>query len=90
MGAHEIKKEVSTISATIKDIALRCGVSEGTVDRALNGREGIKKETKEKILQAAKEMGYRPNHLASCLARGSSKTIGVVCAGLDNPFSVHL
>lgn len=77
---------MSTISATIKDIALRCGVSEGTVDRALNGREGIKKETKEKILQAAKEMGYRPNHLASCLARGSSKTIGVVCAGLDNPF----
>ena len=80
------KSEVSTISATIKDIALACGVSEGTVDRALNGREGIKKETKEKILQMAKEMGYRPNHLASCLARGSSKTIGVVCAGLGNPF----
>ena len=74
------------ISATIKDIAMLCGVSEGTVDRALNGREGIKKETKEKILQMAKELGYRPNHLASCLARGSSKTIGVVCAGLDNPF----
>lgn len=80
------KSEVSTISATIKDIALACGVSEGTVDRALNGREGIKKETKEKILQMAKEMGYRPNHLASCLARGSSRTIGVVCAGLGNPF----
>lgn len=86
MCAHEIEKKVIFISATIKDIAIRCGVSEGTVDRALNGREGIKKETKEKILQMAKELGYRPNHLASCLARGSSKTIGVVCAGLDNPF----
>ncbi len=75
-----------TISATIKDIAIKCGVSEGTVDRALNGREGIKKETKERILQMAKELGYRPNHLASCLARGTSKTIGVVCAGLGNPF----
>ena len=85
-GRPRKSKEVSDISATIKDIAIACGVSEGTVDRALNGREGIKKETKEKILQAAKEMGYRPNHLASCLARGSSKTIGVVCAGLDNPF----
>jgi len=84
--AHENEKRVFIISATIKDIALKCGVSEGTVDRALNGREGIKKETKEKILQMAKEMGYRPNHLASCLARGSSKTIGVVCAGLNNPF----
>lgn len=80
------KEEVRTISATIKDIALACGVSEGTVDRALNGREGIKKETKEKILQTAKELGYRPNHLARCLARGSSRTIGVVCAGLENPF----
>lgn len=77
---------MTVISATIKDIAIQCGVSEGTVDRALNGREGIKKETKERILQVAKELGYRPNHLASCLAKGSSKTIGVVCAGLDNPF----
>jgi len=84
--AHTKKKEVRLISATIKDIALACGVSEGTVDRALNGREGIKKETKEKILQTAKELGYRPNHLARCLARGSSRTIGVVCAGLGNPF----
>lgn len=85
MCAHE-RDEVDIISATIKDIALVCGVSEGTVDRALNGREGIKKETKEKILQTAKELGYRPNHLARCLARGSSRTIGVVCAGLGNPF----
>lgn len=77
---------MSVISATIKDIAVACGVSEGTVDRALNDREGIKQTTKEKILQKAKELGYRPNHLASCLARGSSKTIGVVCAGLSNPF----
>ena len=77
---------MSIISATIKEIALACSVSEGTVDRALNGREGIKKETKERILQTAKEMGYRPNHLARSLARGRSGAIGVVCAGLSNPF----
>ncbi len=74
------------ITATIKDIAKACGVSEGTVDRALNNRSGIKKETKEYILQMAEELNYRPNQLASCLAKGSSKTIGVVCAGLSNPF----
>ena len=77
---------MSVISATIKEIAQLCGVSEGTVDRALNGREGIKKETKERILQTAKDMGYRPNHLARSLARGRSGAIGVVCAGLSNPF----
>ncbi|MBE5878053.1 MAG: LacI family DNA-binding transcriptional regulator, partial [Lachnospiraceae bacterium] len=56
------------MSATIKDIAKKCGVSEGTVDRALNNREGIKKETKEFILKVAEELNYKPNHLASCLA----------------------
>jgi len=79
-------KEAILIPATIKDIAKACGTSEGTVDRALNNRGGIKKETKEKILQVAKELDYRPNHLASCLAKGSTKTIGVVCAGLRNAF----
>jgi len=84
--AHGNEKKVSTISATIKDIAKKCGVSEGTVDRALNNRCGIKKETKEKIMQVAEELGYRPNHMASCLARGNTKTIGVVCAGIMNAF----
>lgn len=86
MCAHEKDEEVIFISATMKDIALACGVSEGTVDRALNGRSGIKQETKERIIKVAKELGFRPNHMASCLARGSSKTIGVVCASLGNPF----
>ena len=37
---------------TIKDIAKYCGVSSGTVDRALNNRPGIKEKTKQKVLQA--------------------------------------
>ena len=36
-----------------------CGVSQGTVDRALNNRPGIKLSTKQKILTAAKKFGYR-------------------------------
>lgn len=74
------------ISTTIKDIAKMCGVSEGTVDRAINNRGGIKKETKEKILEMVKKLDYKPNHIASCLAKGNTKTIGVVCAELMNPF----
>ncbi len=74
------------MSATIRDIARKCGVSEGTVDRALNNREGIRKSTKEMILKVAAELNYEPNHMASCLAKGSTKTIGVVCAGMRNPF----
>lgn len=78
------------ISVTIRDIARKCGVSEGTVDRALNNRDGIKKETKENILETAKQLNYQPNHLARCLAKGSTKTIGVVCAGLGNTFFTSL
>ena len=49
----------STRISTTK-IAEICGVSQGTVDRALNNRAGINKNTKEKILSVAKEYGYRP------------------------------
>lgn len=78
------------MAVRIKDIAIKCGVSEGTVDRALNDRGGIKKETKELILKTAKEMNYQSNHLASCLAKGRTMNIGVVCAGLTNTFFAQL
>lgn len=74
------------MACTIRDIAKACNVSEGTVDRALNNRSGISAKTKEKILRIAKEMNYEPNHLARCLATGSTKTIGVICASITSNF----
>lgn len=75
---------------TIREIANYCNVSEGTVDRALNNRAGISAKTKERILAAARELDYKPNILAQCLATGSTKTIGVVCGGLSNRFFTSL
>lgn len=74
------------IAVRIKDIAVKCGVSEGTVDRALNNRGGISEKTKKLILDTAKNMNYVPNHAARCLAKGRTQTIGVVCADIKNPF----
>lgn len=74
------------ISCTIKELAKACGVSEGTVDRAINNRSGIKESTKQRILDMAKQMDYRPNHLAKSLATGSTKTIGIVSVDLSNNF----
>lgn len=74
------------MGCTIKEIASRCGVSEGTVDRALNNRPGISDKTKEAIMQVAKELDYKPNHMARCLATGSTKTIGVVATSISNDF----
>lgn len=62
------------ISCTIKELAKACGVSEGTVDRAVNNRSGIRESTKQHILEMAEQMDYRPNHLAKSLAIGSTKT----------------
>lgn len=74
------------MAVSMKQIAKICGVSEGTVDRALNNRPGIKEETKQRILKVAHEMNYHPNHLARCLATGCTKTIGVVCFNICNSF----
>lgn len=52
----------------IKDIALKAGVSIGTVDRVLHNRGEVSEETKQKIQQIIDELDYRPNLLASSLA----------------------
>ena len=64
---------IGKISTT--EIAKICGVSQETVDRALNNRNGISPQTKEKILSVAKEFGYRPNLHARSIAGGKSLRI---------------
>lgn len=71
---------------TSKDISRICGVSLGTVDRALNGRPGISQKTKEKILKVSRELGYRPHLAARSLKTGKNWTIGVVLFDLDNHY----
>lgn len=67
-------------------LAKICGVSQGTVDRALNNRAGISPKTKEKILNAAKEYGYVKNLKANSLSSGKSYILGVVAFDLDNDY----
>ena len=78
------------MKATIKDIAAYCHVSEGTVDRALNNRYGIGEKTKRRILEAASELNYQPNHAGRSLATGLTMTIGIVCFDLYNNFFPEL
>ena len=50
------------LMATLKDIALKAGVSQGTVSRILNGDStlNVAAETREKVTKIAVELGYRP------------------------------
>ncbi|MBP7401337.1 MAG: LacI family DNA-binding transcriptional regulator [Clostridia bacterium] len=70
--------------ATIKEIARACGVSEGTVDRALHARAGIREDTRRRILETAEQLAYTPNRVAQSLATGRTRTLGIVCFDLIN------
>lgn len=71
---------------TTKEIARICGVSRGTVDRALNGKDRISPETKNKILSIAKDLGYRKDMLARGLVKGKTMYIGVVVFDIRNHY----
>ena len=64
--------------ATSKDVAKLAGVSHTTVSRAFKPNTSIKSETYERIMQAAKQLNYTPNVIASSLRSQKSQTIGLV------------
>ena len=62
----------------IRDVARVAGVSYQTVSRVLNDSEAIRPATRERVLQAIDELGYRPNQAARALVTSRSRTIGVL------------
>lgn len=78
------------MSITAHELALKCGVSRGSVDRALKGRPGINPQTRDKILEAAKEYDYRPNFIGQALSSGRTKTIGIVIFDFRHSFFAEL
>lgn len=63
---------------TIYDVASAAGVSHQTVSRFLKGFEGIRPETRERVMHALDELGYRPNLTARSLKSGRSHRIGAL------------
>jgi len=71
--------------STIKDIARKLNISVSTVSYALNdGPRSVPAEVKRRVLEAAKELDYRPNRLARSLVTRQTNTVGVV-PGVLNP-----
>ncbi|MBM2614133.1 LacI family DNA-binding transcriptional regulator [Actinoplanes sp. LDG1-06] len=64
--------------ARIADVARAAGVSASTVSYVLSGRRRISAETRERVLQAVRDLGYTPNAAAGALAAGRTRTIGLV------------
>lgn len=72
--------------ATIKDVARESGVNISTVSRALNDAYGVNDKTRKHVLEVARRIKYRPNHVARGLVTGRSQTIGLVVSDIRNPF----
>lgn len=69
---------------SMHDVAARAGVSHQTVSRVLNNVDGIRPETKQRVLDAISELGYRRNLAARTLATGQSFTIGMLGPEVPN------
>lgn len=65
-------------AATIYDVAQAAGVSHQTVSRFLTGFEGIRPETRQRVIRALDDLGYRPNLTARSLKSGQSHRIGAL------------
>ncbi|TZE83185.1 LacI family DNA-binding transcriptional regulator [Calorimonas adulescens] len=74
------------IKITIKDVAKRAGVSISTVSRVINDSKPVSDEAKQRVLDAIKETGYRPNQLARGLVLRKSNIIGMIIPDIANPY----
>ena len=75
---------------TMADVARHAGVSASTVSYAISGKRPIAQETRDRIEQAIAELGFAPNGMASSLARGVTRTVGLVVIDLSNTLFVDM
>ena len=65
-------------------------MSVGTVSKALNNNGRLRRETREKVIAAAGELGFRPNDLAHSLHRGQSLTVGLISTDAFGRFTIPI
>src|SRR2546430_11255311 len=73
-------------SVSIKYVALRAGVSMGTVSNVLNNPSVVSRNTRERVERAIAELGYVRNESARHLRAGQSRTLAYVVLDASNPF----
>ena len=71
-------------SLTLRDVSEASGVSEMTVSRVLRNRGDVSAATRERVLKAAKELGYVPNKIAGALASQRVNLVAVIIPSLSN------
>ena len=75
---------------TSHDVARMAGVSQSTVSRTFGSGAPVSSESREKVLAAARELGYSPNFVARSLITDRTNIIGIVMADFTNPFYTNI
>lgn len=75
---------------TLSDVAKKAGTSLATASKALAGQPRVSPTTRQRVIQAATELSYKPNAYAQSLVSGKSNTIGLITADLQGRFSTPL
>lgn len=76
---------------TVKDVAKAVGLSTTTVSLVLNNKPNrIPKATREIVLKAAKDLNYRPNHIAVSMVTKKTRTIGLILPDISNLYFSEL
>lgn len=88
MKKNEIRRKVPSPSRRVtgKEVAKMLGISAMTVSRAMNNRGYIHKKTRQRVIEAARRLGYSPNHIAKSLVLKRTHTIGVVVPEITHSF----
>lgn len=74
----------------LADVAKEAGVSQSTASKALNGRTDVNEETRERVSNVARKLGYSPSPVARALGSGSTSTVGVMTSDLDGRFALPI
>jgi DNA-binding LacI/PurR family transcriptional regulator len=71
---------------TLNEVALRAGVTPATVSNVLRNKGRVGEKTRQRVLDAIAELGYRPHLPARALAEGRAPTIALMVSSIANPF----
>jgi DNA-binding LacI/PurR family transcriptional regulator len=87
-GSRRAEQPTAPGRVTMVDVARRAGVSQPLVSLVIGGnpRARVAEATRQRILDAARELGYRPNVIARSLVRGRAYAVGLIIPDLGNPF----
>ncbi len=75
---------------TLKDVALRAGVSRSAVSRTFTKGASVSEKMRLRVQKAADDLGYRPNALASSLTTGTTGMVGLVSNNFHNPLFMQV